>query len=156
MAVCNGHDLGALASFGLADAEPPFFAGTNVPSIKHSLRSRPPRSLRSCATANNTCSSTPERTHCWKRRCAVWHAPYRGGRSFHGAPVRKIQRIPFHTVRRSVHGRPRRSARTRSGGKMDSTIFHCSSVRSISPHSTLSLKVQELIYEMASSPITDY
>src|SRR5258705_12934574 len=29
MAVCNGHDLGALASFCLSDAEPPFFAGTN-------------------------------------------------------------------------------------------------------------------------------
>src|SRR5258706_2983198 len=59
--------------------------------------------------------------------------------------------MPFKIVRRSVQGRPRRSARTRSGGKMVSTICHCSSVKSISPHSTLSLKVQELIYEMASS-----
>src|SRR6266404_1490355 len=151
MAVCNGHDLGALAAFGLSDAEPPFFAGTNVPSMKHSRRSNPPRSLRSWATAKSTCSSIPERTQFWNRRCEVWYEPYRGGKSFQGAPVRNIHRMPLNTVRRSVQGRPRRSARTRSGGKMVSTIFHCSSVRSISPHSTLSLKVQELIYEMASS-----
>src|SRR5215472_2365215 len=133
IAVCNCHDLGALSTLSLAHTEPPFLAGAKLPSIKASLRSSPPRSLRSCATASSTCSRTFERTQFWKRRCTVWYAPYRRGRSFHGAPVRSIHRIPFSVVRRSVHGRPRRSARTRSGGMMVSTICHCSSVRSISP-----------------------
>lgn len=133
MAVCNCHDLGAFSAFSLSHTEPPFLAGAKLPSTNASLRSRPPRSLRSCATASSTCSKTFERTQFWNRRCTVWYAPYRGGRSFQGAPVRSIHRIPFSVVRRSLHGRPRRSARTRSGGKMVSTICHCSSVRSISP-----------------------
>jgi hypothetical protein len=102
-----------------------------VRSIKHSRRSSPLRSLRSCATARSTCSKTPLRTQFWNQRCTVWYDPYRGGKSFHGAPVRKIQSTPLKTVRRSLHGRPRLSARTRSSGRMDSTAFHCSSVRSI-------------------------
>src|SRR6516162_1570511 len=131
MAVCNRHELTALAPLGLANAEPPFFAGTNVPSTKHSRRSRPPRSLRSWATANNTCSNTFERTQFWNRRCTVWYGPYRSGRSCQRAPVRRIHRMPFRTVRRSLQGRPRRSARTRSGGRMVSMTCHCWSVRSI-------------------------
>src|ERR1051326_5304726 len=133
IAVRNCHDLGALPAFGLSHAEPPFFAGAKLPSMKHSLRSSPPRSLRSWATANSTCSNTLERTQFWKRRCTVLCEPYRGGKSFQGAPVRRIHKIPFNAVRRSDHGRQPRSARTRSGGKMVSTICHCSSVRSISP-----------------------
>src|SRR5579859_4500006 len=49
MAVCNTHDLGALAALGLADESPPFLAGTNVPSTKHSFRSKPPASCRCLA-----------------------------------------------------------------------------------------------------------
>src|ERR1700693_907672 len=158
MAVRNRHELTALAPLGLSDAEPPFFAGTNVPSIKLSRRSSPPRSLRSCATANSTCSSTFERTQFWNRRCTVWYGPYRSGKSCQRAPVRRIHRIPFSTVRRSLQGRPRRSARTRSGGRMVSIICHCWSVRSIRHKYTLYKKVQETfchtfhfpIYEMAS------
>lgn len=41
MAVCNAHDLGTLPALGFPDAAPPFLAGTNVPSTKHSLRSNP-------------------------------------------------------------------------------------------------------------------
>src|SRR5208283_57278 len=52
------------------------------------------------------------------------------GRSCHGAPVRRIHNTPFNTIRRSLHGRPRPSARTRSRGKMPSTTRHCSSVKS--------------------------
>src|SRR5688572_3781569 len=100
IAVCNCHDLGALAAFSLSHTEPPFLAGAKLPSIKVSLRSIPPRSLRSCATASSTCSRTFERTQFWKRRCTVWKAPYRRGKSFHGAPVRSIHRIPFSVVRR--------------------------------------------------------
>jgi hypothetical protein len=68
--------------------------------------------------------------------------PYRGGRSFHGAPVRRIHKMPSSTLRRSLHGRPRPSSRTGSGGRMGSTIFHCWSVKSthnyytVLPHGT--------------------
>ncbi len=41
-AVCNGHDLGALAPLGLPDARAPFFAPAKVASMKHSVRSMAP------------------------------------------------------------------------------------------------------------------
>jgi len=131
MAVCNAHDFGAFATLGFADLEPPFLAGTNVPSTKHSLRSIPPASLRCLARVRRIFSITPERTQFWKRRCAVWYGPYRDGRSCHGAPVRKIQSTPLKTLRRSLHGRPRPSGRTGSVGRMGSMRFHCWSVKSI-------------------------
>src|SRR5579872_612257 len=131
MAVCNAHDLGALAPLGFAHLSPPFLAGTNVPSTKHSLRSNPPASLRCCASVTSRCSITPDFTQFWKRRCAVWHGPYREGRSFQGAPVRKIHSTPLSTLRRSLQGRPRPSSRTGSAGRMSLTMFHCSSVKSI-------------------------
>src|SRR5690606_18709434 len=90
VAVCNAHDLGSLAAFGFAHQTPPFLAGTNVPSTKHSFRSKPPASRRCSANLSSIFSITPERTQFWKRRCTVWYAPYRGGKSCHGAPVLKI------------------------------------------------------------------
>src|SRR5580658_4324750 len=143
MAVVNAHDLGSLAALGLSHQEPPFLAGTKVPSTKHSLRSNPPASCRCLASVNRSFSMTPERTQCWKRRWAVWYGPYRGGRSFHGAPVRRIHKTPSSTLRRSLHGRPRPSSRTRSSGRMGSTIFHCWSVKSIHNYYTVLEKVQE-------------
>src|SRR5437660_9272741 len=151
MAVCDAHDLGALTAFGLSDQAPPFLAGTNVPSTKHSFKSNPPASLRCSAKASSTCSTVPSRTQFWKRRCTVWYGPYRGGKSCHGAPVLKIQSAPSSALRRSLQGRPRPSARTRSTGKIASIIVHCSSVKSIHQRCTLTLKVQEFVYEMASS-----
>ncbi len=131
MAVGNTHDFAALAPLGLSHQAPPFLAGTNVPSTKHSLRSNPPASWRCWARARRTLSNAPERTQFWKRRCAVWYGPYRGGKSFQGAPVRRIHNTPLSTLRRSLQGRPRPSSRTGSSGRMASTTFHCSSVRSI-------------------------
>src|SRR6185295_17286664 len=131
MAVCNAHDLGALTPLGFPNQTPPFLAGTNVPSTKHSLRSSPPASLSCSASAKSNCSITPERTQFWKRRCAVWYGPYRGGKSCHGAPVRRTHKTPFNTLRRSLQGRPRPSSRTGSSGRMVSTTCHCSSVKSI-------------------------
>ena len=116
---------------------PPFLAGTKVPSTKHSLRSIPPASLRCCARVSNKRSKTPERTQFWKRRWAVWCEPYRSGMSSQRAPLRKIHKIPLRTVRLSVHGRPRPSSRTGSSGRMVSTSFHCSFVKSI--HNYLSM-----------------
>src|SRR5579859_1005270 len=71
VAVRNRHEFAALPTLSFSHAEPPFFAGTKVPSMKHSRRSNPPRSLRSWATAKSTCSNTLERTQFWKRRCTV-------------------------------------------------------------------------------------
>src|ERR1043166_1279117 len=89
VAVRNRHEFAALATFSFSHAEPPFFAGTKVPSMKHSRRSMPPRSLRSWATASSTSSSALERTQFWNRRCTVWYGPYCAGRSCQRAPVRK-------------------------------------------------------------------
>jgi hypothetical protein len=86
---------------------------------------------------------TPERTHCWKRRWAVWYGPYRGGRSCQRAPVRRIHKTPSNTLRRSLQGRPRPSSRTASSGRMSSTICHCSLVKSIHNYYTVLEKVQE-------------
>ena len=131
MAVCNTHDLGSLPSFGFPNQAPPFLAGTNVPSTKHSLTSNRPASQRCCASARRSCSLTPERTQCWNRRWAVWYGPYRGGKSFHGAPVRRIHKIPFNTLRRSLHGRPRPSSRTRVSTISTGWTALCSSVGSV-------------------------
>src|SRR5258708_40052442 len=62
MAVCNAHDLGALAPLGFPHESPPFLAGTKVPSTKHSLKSKPPASWRCCASVSSRFSITPERT----------------------------------------------------------------------------------------------
>src|SRR2546427_1756773 len=61
-AVCHCHDLAAFAALGLANAKAPFFAGVNVPSIKHSDTSSPPRSRKSSARAQSTVRSVPDRT----------------------------------------------------------------------------------------------
>ncbi len=42
-AVCKRHDLGPLPALGFADAAPFFFALAKEPSMKVSVRSRPPR-----------------------------------------------------------------------------------------------------------------
>jgi hypothetical protein len=45
---------------------------TQVPSMKHSERSKPPRASRSSARASSTRESTPCLTQRWKRRWQVW------------------------------------------------------------------------------------
>ena len=42
-AVCNGHDLGPLATLRFSDGRAPFLAPAKVPSMKASVRSIPPR-----------------------------------------------------------------------------------------------------------------
>jgi hypothetical protein len=58
-AVCKGHDLGALPALGLADVAPFFLALAKEPSMKVSLRSKPPRAWRSRANACSTRVSVP-------------------------------------------------------------------------------------------------
>jgi hypothetical protein len=132
-AVCDCHDLGPLAPLGFPDTEPPFLAGTKVPSTKASDRSMPPRLSRSSAKVSRIFSIVPSRTHRWNLRWQVWYGGYLSGRSFHGAPVRSTQRMPFRISRESRQGRPRPSPRRGRAGIEGSSSFHCSSVRSI-PH----------------------
>jgi hypothetical protein len=127
MAVCHSHDLRTFAPLGCSHAEPPFFATTKVPSIKHSDRSSFPRLRRSSAMASSTTFNVPDSTHSWNRRWQVWYEGKRPGRSAQGAPVRSIQKIPVNTARSSTRGRPRPSARSTLGNS-GSIKFHCSSV----------------------------
>ena len=131
VSVCNNHELGAFAPLGFADFEPPFFATTKVPSIKHSAKLMPPRSSRSCASVSSIVRMTPSRTQREKRRKHVAYEGYRSGRSDQAAPVRRIHKTPFITERLScILGRPRPSARRGCSGIRGSRIAHCSSVNS--------------------------
>jgi hypothetical protein len=100
-----------------------------VASMKHSDRSSLSRLRKSSANASSTVLSVPELTHSWKRRWQVWYEGNRPGKSAQGAPVRKIQNMPFNTARSSIRGRPRLSTRSMTGSS-GSMRFHCSSVSS--------------------------
>ena len=129
--VCDGHDLGAFAALCLADSKAPFFAGTKVPSMKASRISIPPRSDRSSASSWTMRLNTPDRTHCWNRRWQVWYGGYRGGKSFQGAPVRKIHNTASKISRGWRSLRPRGSLRRFTESIMGSIRFHCSFASSI-------------------------
>lgn len=53
MAVCHCHDLRTFAPLGFSHPLAPFLAMTKVPSMKHSVKSRLPRSCRSFTNALN-------------------------------------------------------------------------------------------------------
>jgi len=129
--VCEAHNFGAFALFGFAHTIAPFFAGAKVPSINPSLRSIPPRSCKSLAKAVRIFSNTPDSIHSWKRRWQVLRGGYRSGRSIHGAPVRKIHKIPLRTSRGSCGGRPDLPGRALGFGIKSLIRCHCSFVRSI-------------------------
>ena len=61
--VCNNHELRTFAPLGLSHFCAPFFAITNVPSMKHSERLMPPRSSRSRARASRIFRNMPDLTH---------------------------------------------------------------------------------------------
>lgn len=128
-AICHCHELRTFAPLGLSHSEAPFFATINVPSIKHSDKSKPPRECKSSAKASRTFRKVPSLLHSWKRRWQVWYGGNLLGRSHHRAPERKIQSTPFMTSRLSRRGRPR--VWTVSVlSKNDSINNHCSSVNS--------------------------
>jgi hypothetical protein len=129
--VCDGHDLGAFAAFRLADSKTPFFAGAKLPSMNASRMSIFPRSYRSSASSWTTRWKIPCRTHCWNRLWHVWYGGYRGGRSFQGAPVRRIHIIPFSTSRGSLGWRPLGSFIGVKDEITGSIRSHCSFVSSI-------------------------
>jgi hypothetical protein len=128
-AICHCHEFRAFAPLGLSHSEAPFFATINVPSIKHSDKSSPPRECKSSAKASSTRLSVPSLLHCWNRRWQVWYGGNLPGRSHHRAPERRIQSTPFITSRSSRRGRPR--VWTVSVlSKNDSINNHCSSLNS--------------------------
>lgn len=129
-AVCHCHEFRTFAPLGLADSSAPFLADTNIPSIKHSERSNLPRDCKSSAKASKSLRKVPFLTQSWKRRWQVWYGGNRSGKSAHGAPVRKIQRMPLIISRLSRHGRPRPSLRRGISPSNGSMIAHCSSLNS--------------------------
>ena len=129
-AVCNCHELRTLAPLGLSHSAPSFLAITNIPSMKHSVRSSSPRVWRSSASASNKLHKTPSRTHCWNRRWQIWYGGNRSGKSSHRAPLLRTQRMPFITSRLSFQGLPRPSSRRGGSGIIGAMIAHCSSVNS--------------------------
>jgi hypothetical protein len=133
--VCNCHDLAAFAPLGLPDLEPPFLAPAKEPSMKASAGLIAPRSSKSSANARKIASKTPARVHAWNLRWQVWYGGYRSGRSFQGAPVRRIQSMPFRISRGSLGGRPRPPGLRREGGMSGSTRHHCWLVRSMNHRS---------------------
>jgi len=71
--------------------------------------------------------STSSSYHCLSLRQQVDGCGYRSGRSFHLAPVLRIQRIPSKTMRSSARGRPPFGLGP-AFGISGSIFFHCSSV----------------------------
>ncbi len=131
----NRHDLGALASLGFANPSAPLFAGANVPSMKASRRSMPPRSRKSSAKAQRMRSNTPSLCQRCIQRWHVWYGGYRSGMSFQGAPVLKTQRMPSSTSRGFRVGLPLPSSRSLEGGIRGAISSHCSFVRVMEAHS---------------------
>ena len=130
--VCHCHDLGALAALSFTNGTTPFFAGANVPSIKASRKSSFPRSFKSSASTINKASKAPSFRHRWNHLWQVWYGGYLSGKSFQGAPVRRIQNMPFKTIRRSLlTGLPRSRASLGALHSKGAMRSHCSLVMSI-------------------------
>lgn len=102
LAVDHHHPLRTFAPFGLSDAFPPFFAGAKLPSTNASDQSSCPRSSNSARNTRQALSQTPCSSQRFKRRQQVEALGYRLGKSAHGAPVRKIHKMPSNTLRLSA------------------------------------------------------
>jgi hypothetical protein len=129
IAVCHCHELRTLAPLGFSDFSAPFLATTNVPSIKHSAKSKSPLWRRSSAKVSKTRSSRPSLTHCWNRRWQVWYGGNLSGKSHQRAPERRIHSTPLSTSRAGRRGLPR--VCTAGGLSNNGSIKdHCWSVNS--------------------------
>src|SRR5262249_37354338 len=91
---------------GFADFRPPFWAGTKVPSTKHSSHRICSRSWSWARKARHSFSRVPSRVQRGTRSWTVLLGPYRRGTSRHCAPVHKIHRMPSNQRRSSAAGRP--------------------------------------------------
>jgi hypothetical protein len=132
LAVDQYHELCPLALACFSDARPPFFAGAKVPSMNASLQSSCCASSSCARNARHRRSHVPSASHWPNRRQHVEYDGYSFGISSHGAPVRRIQRIPSKHARLSHGGRPP-LLRRRGFGRCGSIAAHCSSLRRIIP-----------------------
>jgi hypothetical protein len=123
-AIDQNHPLCTLAPLGLPDFGPPFFAGTKLPSTKHSSQRSFCWSLSWARKARQSLRSTPVSSQVLSRRQQVLGLPYRRGRSLHWAPVHRIQRIPSKQRRSSTRGRPPR-ADIFNSGRWTRMASHC-------------------------------
>ena len=128
--VCHHHEFRAFAPLSFTNSFAPFLATTKVPSIKHSERSISPLVSKSLAKVSSTHLKEPSLTQAWKRRWQVWYGGNLSGKSFHLAPERRIQRMPFIISRLSRQGRPLPSSRFGNSASSGSIKDHCSSVNS--------------------------
>ncbi len=126
-AIRHHHELGALSSLRFPDFWAPFFAETKVPSMKTSAQSIWPflSSLR--MKIRQTFSQTPCSSQSFNRLQQVLGLGYLSGKSFHLAPVRRIQRMPSNTNRLFCQGLPLLF----SFGNNGPISFHCFSVKYI-------------------------
>ena len=127
LAISHHHELRPLAPLGFPDFWAPFFAETKVPSIKHSAQSISPFLSSFLIKVRQIFSHTPSSSHSLSRLQQVLGLGYFSGKSFHRAPVLKIQRIPSSTKRLFFQGRPLLF----NFGSNGSISFHCFSVKYI-------------------------
>lgn len=125
--IAEDHDLGALASAGLANAIAPFFAEAKVPSAKPSSQSIWPRRSSLPSNRRNALSSRPSLAHSVNRRQHVGYEGNSEGRSFQRAPLMSTHRMPSKHARESTLGRPpwRPGRPVRNKSEISD---HCSSV----------------------------
>ena len=126
-AIGQYHEHCSLATFCLTDQSAPFFARTNIPSIKHSSQRTFCWSESWLRKARHRFRRTPVSAQVLRRRWTVLIESYISGNSLHGAPVQSIQRMPSRHFRSSTGGRP--SFRFRLGlGNYFWINSHCLSV----------------------------
>ncbi len=125
----NDHDFRAFPFLCLSDGAPPFLAGENVPSAKHSSQWR--RDLAS-SIPSNICQSS-SRTFCsyqnFNRSHKVLPDGNHFGTSLYLAPLRNNQRMPSRHARFGAGICPPFGERGGSG-KSSSRMFHSFSVNS--------------------------
>jgi hypothetical protein len=105
-AINQHHPLGPLIPLGLPDVGPPCFAGTKLPSPKHSSQRRCCRSWNWARKARQSLKSTPVSSPALSRRPQGLGRPYRRGRSRHWAPVHRTRGDPPHSADRRRAGVP--------------------------------------------------
>lgn len=105
-AIGQYHELCSLAAFSLPDHWAPFFARTNIPSMKHSSHFTFCWSESWFKKALHKFSKTSFSAQSLNRLLTVLLAPYFSGSSLQGAPVHRIQRMPSKHLRSSAGGRP--------------------------------------------------
>lgn len=127
LAIDQYQALRSLSPLGLPDSRAPFLAGKKLPSTNTSSHSRMPSWSSSERKARHMSLRTSSSYHCLSRLQQVEGWGYSAGRSFHLAPVLRIQRIPSKQARSSAQGRPPLGFFGRFGIN-GSILDHCSSV----------------------------